>query len=66
MKNAEIKELTTKEIQERINAEKETLIRMKLNHVVSHLDNPMKIKHSRKNIARLMTELGSRSLNNQK
>jgi large subunit ribosomal protein L29 len=66
MKNAEIKELTTKEIQERIDAEKETLVRMKLNHVVSHLDNPMKIKFSRKNIARLMTELHSRSLNNQK
>jgi large subunit ribosomal protein L29 len=66
MKNAEIKELTTKEIQERIDAEKETLVRMKLNHVVSHLDNPMKIKFAKKNIARLMTELHSRSLNNQK
>jgi large subunit ribosomal protein L29 len=66
MKTAEIKELTTKEIQERIDAEKESLIRMKLNHAVSHLDNPLKIRHSRKNIARLMTELGQRTLNNQK
>jgi large subunit ribosomal protein L29 len=65
MKNAEIKELTSKEIQERIDAEKEALIRMKLNHVVSHLDNPLKIQHARRNIARLMTELHQRSLNNQ-
>jgi large subunit ribosomal protein L29 len=62
MKTAEIKELTSKEIQERIDAEKETLIRLKLNHVVSPLDNPMKIKYARKNIARLMTEKVQRSL----
>ena len=66
MKTAEIKEFTSKEIQERIDAEKESLVRMKLNHVVSHLDNPMKIRYARKNIARLMTELCHRSLNNQK
>jgi len=66
MKTAEIKEFTSKEIQERIDAEKESLVRMKLNHVVSHLDNPMKIKHAKKNIARLMTELRHRALNNQK
>jgi large subunit ribosomal protein L29 len=63
MKTAEIRELTTKEIQERIDAEKEQLVRMKLNHVVSPLDNPMKIKYARKNIARLVTEMTQRSLN---
>lgn len=66
MKTAEIKELTTKEIQERINAEKESIVRLKLNHVVSPLDNPMKIRFSRKNIARLMTEMSQRSKNDQK
>lgn len=66
MKTAEIKELTTKEIQERIDAEKESLARMKLNHVVSPLDNPMKIRYSKKNIARLMTEIRQRTLSNQK
>ena len=66
MKTAEIKELTTKEIRERIDAEKETLVRVKLNHVVSPLDNPMKIRFSRKNIARLMTEMTQRSKNDKK
>lgn len=66
MKTAEIKELSTKEIQERVDAERETMIRLKLNHVVSNLDNPMKIKHTRKTIAKLMTELCQRNLNNQK
>ena len=66
MKTAEIRELTTKEIQERVAAEKEAMVRLKLSHVVSNLDNPMKIKHARKNIARLMTELHQRNLNDQK
>ena len=61
MKTAEIRELTTKEIKERIDAETDALVRLKLNHVVSPLDNPMKIKYARKNIARLMTELSHRS-----
>ena len=61
MKTAEIRELTTKEIKERIDAETDALVRLKLNHVVSPLDNPMKIKYARKNIARLLTELSQRS-----
>ena len=61
MKTAEIKELTTKEINERIDAEKDVLVRLKLNHVVSPLDNPMKIKYARKNIARLLTILGQKT-----
>ncbi|MFP4024332.1 MAG: 50S ribosomal protein L29 [Thiohalospira sp.] len=62
MKNSEIRELTTKEIEERIDTEKSMLARLKLNHAVSPLDNPLKIKQTRKNIARLMTELRKREL----
>jgi large subunit ribosomal protein L29 len=66
MKTAEIKELSTKEIQERIDTEKDTLVRMKLNHAVSTMDNPLKIRSTRRNIARMMTELRRRTLNEQK
>jgi large subunit ribosomal protein L29 len=66
MKTAEIKELSTKELQERIDAEKDILVRLKLNHAVSTLDNPMKIKYSRRNIARMLTELRRRTLTDQK
>jgi large subunit ribosomal protein L29 len=62
MKTAEIRELTTKEIAERIDAEKTVLIKLKMNHAVSPLDNPMKIKHTRKDIARMMTEMRKRQL----
>lgn len=63
MKNSEIREFTTKELEERIDTEKTMLTRLKLNHAVSPLDNPLKIKQTRKNIARLMTELRKRELN---
>ncbi len=63
MKTAEVKELTTAEIQERMATEKENLIRLKLNHSISPLDNPLQIKVARKTIARLATELRARELN---
>ncbi|MBN1768756.1 MAG: 50S ribosomal protein L29 [Prolixibacteraceae bacterium] len=66
MKNSEIIELTTKEIAERIDAEKDKLNRMRLNHAVSPLDNPMDLKEVKKNIARLKTEMHKRQLTENK
>jgi large subunit ribosomal protein L29 len=63
MKTAEVKELTTAEIQERLQTEKENLVRMKLNHSISPLDNPLQIKVARRTIARLATELRAREIN---
>ena len=65
MKSSEIRELTTQEILERIDNEKTSLVRMKLNHAITPLDNPNKIKETRGNIARLLTELRKRELNEQ-
>ena len=62
MKTAEIKELTTAEIQERLAAEKDALVRLKLNHSISPLDNPLQIKVARKTLARLATVLRQREL----
>jgi large subunit ribosomal protein L29 len=66
MKTAEIRELSTKELQERIDNEKRFLKKLKLNHAISPLDNPQKIKISRKTVARLMTEVKKRELESQK
>lgn len=65
MKNSEIKELTTAEVVERIENEKALLLKQRMNHAVSPLDNPNKIVETRKNIARLKTELRSRQLNDK-
>jgi len=63
MKTSEIRELTTQEILERVDNEKTSLVRMKLNHAITPLDNPNKIKETRGNIAKLLTELRNRELN---
>ena len=63
MKTSEIKDLTTEEIREKIETEKAALTKMKMNHAVSPLENPMLIRTTRRNIASLMTELRKRELN---
>jgi large subunit ribosomal protein L29 len=62
MKISEIRELSTPDLLERIDTEKTMLVRLKLNHAISPLDNPQKIKASRLTIARLNTELRRREL----
>jgi large subunit ribosomal protein L29 len=63
MKSSEIRELSNQELLERIDNEKTALVRMKLNHAISPLENPQKIKESRRTIARLMTEMRKREMN---
>lgn len=64
MKIKEVRELSTKEIEERIEAESATLNQKKINHSISPLDNPAQIKEHRKTVARLKTELHQRKQNN--
>ncbi|MCE4565655.1 50S ribosomal protein L29 [Maribellus sp. CM-23] len=63
MKITEIKELTSKEIVERLQSEKETLVRLRLSHAVSPLENTNKLRESKQTIARLKTVLRDRELN---
>jgi large subunit ribosomal protein L29 len=62
MEQKVINELTSGEILERLDEEKRQLTKLKLNHAVSPLENPNKIKAYRKTIARLQTELRRRVL----
>lgn len=63
MKTREIRELNKQEILERLDAQKEQLVRLKMNHAISPLDNPLQIKEVRRTIARLATELRQRENN---
>ena len=65
MDTTEINGLTTKEIIERIENEQNFLGRQRMNHAVSPLDNPMKLKESRRLIARLKTILRQRQMNEE-
>jgi len=65
MEYSEIKELTAKELLEKLDDQRELLVRMKLNHTVSPLDNPNTIRETKKVIARLKTEIRKRELENK-
>jgi large subunit ribosomal protein L29 len=57
MKAEEIKGLSIDELKSNISEHKEQLRRLKFAHAVSEIENPMKIRHAKKTIARLNTEL---------
>jgi large subunit ribosomal protein L29 len=65
MKSSEIRELSLKELEERLENEENMLVRMRMNHAVSPLDNPNKIVETRRNVARLKTEMRARQINEQ-
>lgn len=57
MKASEIKGLTAEEIVEKVTVLRADLQKLELSHVVSPIENPMKIRHTRRDIARLLTIL---------
>ena len=63
MKIAEIREIATNDLAERIEAEVANYNQMVLNHSISPLDNPAQIKKLRRTIARMKAELRQRELN---
>ena len=63
MKIKEIKELETKDLVEKVEAEVVKYNQMKLNHAISPLENPSEINATRRDIARMKTELRQRELN---
>jgi large subunit ribosomal protein L29 len=63
MKTSEIKELSNAEVVERIQTDQDSLLRMKMNHAISPLNNPQVIVGVRRNIARLKTILRQREIN---
>lgn len=65
MKIAEIREMSTSDLVERIATEEVNYDHMILNHAISPLESPAKIKKLRRTIARMKTELRERELNNK-
>jgi large subunit ribosomal protein L29 len=62
MKNADIKALNVAELKEKIGSEKEALRKAQFAHQISSIENPMKLRESRKLIAKLSTELRAKEL----
>ncbi len=63
MKRENIKELSDKELLDRLDALEQEYRQECIQHVVAPLDNPAKITQDRRMIARLHTEIRARQLN---
>ena len=62
MKHTEITALGINDLKEKLLSEKEALRKLKFAHQVSSIENPMKMKASRKLIAQLNTELRAKEI----
>ena len=60
MKVQVLTDMPENELHDLLVKEREKLIKMKMSHAVSPMENPLQIKSSRKTIARVMTELSKR------
>jgi large subunit ribosomal protein L29 len=60
MKAQVLTEMPENELNDLLVTEKERLVKMKMSHAVSPMENPLQIKFTRKTIARVMTEISKR------
>ena len=66
MKNNKLKDMSSPELEKELSALKSELFKLRFNLATSGLDNPLKIREVRRQIARAKTELRQRQLNEKK
>ena len=57
----EVKNLSDADLQTHLAEDQALLTRLKFNHKVSQIENPMTIRSTRRNVARYMTEISKRA-----
>jgi large subunit ribosomal protein L29 len=55
MKASQFRELTGEELEQKLSDLKDDLFKLRVRHSVAKLENPMKIREAKKDIARLQT-----------
>tara|TARA_B100001758_G_C17844961_1_gene321178 strand:- start:5 stop:199 length:195 start_codon:yes stop_codon:yes gene_type:complete len=63
MSNKIYKEMTDEELKKKLFDSRVDYKKMKLQHSVSQIENPSQIKYTRRDIARMITELKKRDIN---
>jgi large subunit ribosomal protein L29 len=66
MKQKEITQMSVSEIKEKLAEQKGILVKLEVNHSVSPLENPLTIRSTRREIARMNTELRKREIESTK
>ncbi len=65
MKNEEVKGMSNKELSTTYKEERKRYQKMKFQNTVSQIDQPHKLSMTRRNIARMLTELNSRRIQSE-
>ena len=64
MKASEIRELSSAELNEKLTALKAELFNLRFQHAINQLENPMRMKEVKKDIARIKTVLRQLEMKN--
>ncbi len=64
MKAVEIRNLSEKELSEKLNELKAELFHLRFQHAINQLDNPMRIKAVKKDIAKVSTVIKENEMKN--
>ena len=62
MKKQVYTDMPLNELNDLLVSERQKLVKMKMSHSVSPMENPMQIKYSRRTVARIMTEISRRNI----
>ena len=62
MKNSELRGLSLEELKGKLSAEAENYGRLKFAHSITPIENPMKIRQSRRLIAKIQTEIRAKEV----
>lgn len=63
MKTSEIKDLSLEDLKDKIAEKEATLGKLKLSHAIAAIENPMSIRNTRRDLARLKTALNAKKNN---
>ena len=64
MKTQVLTDMPLNELNDLLVTEREKLVKMKMSHAVSPMENPMQIKFVKKTVSRILTELSRRKKQN--
>lgn len=62
MKQSEIKQLSTAELQDKLGETKRSYAELNMAHAISPLENPIQLRNVRRSVARIATELTKREV----
>ncbi len=62
LKKEDLNQLSSEDLQQRLHDDSERLMKLRFNHAVNPLDNPIQLRYIRREIARIKTEIHKRQL----